>query len=260
MKTTKLIIAFTALFIAASTQAAPNGARKTLVIAGDYWCPYNCLPNSNRPGFLVELVSRALHIYGVDIEYQMMSWNQALGKVKNAEIDGIIGISNPGGRNLVSTKLPLEYCMPKAFTRNDTDWVYNGTESLRGKKLGIILGYTLDESINNYIGMHYASSLGMFIVEDGENAVIESIANIIDGDSDVYIEDERVVKSYTKENGLAQYIKDAGSITENKLPIYVAFAKEVPHINQYIKYFEDGLASLKATGEYDALRAKYNLD
>ena len=45
-----------------------NAARKKLVLAGDYWCPYNCSKDPNYQGFLVDVTRRALHIYGSDIE------------------------------------------------------------------------------------------------------------------------------------------------------------------------------------------------
>ncbi len=259
MKTIKLKLALVVLLIVTSVQAVEK-ERRSLVIAGDYWCPYNCNPESEHHGFLVELARRALHIYGIDIEYRMMPWGQALEEVESGKIDGIIGLSNPKRRKLVATELPLDYSSSGAFTRVDTEWTYDGTSSLRGKKIGVIMDYVVDESINHYIGSNYTTNPGLFMIEDGANAVIESIANLLDKEIDVYIEDERVVKHYIQETGLAQSIRSAGKITKEKLPIYIAFSANIPNIKKYIGYFEEGIASLKATGEYDELRAKYKMD
>ena len=122
------------------------------------------------------------------------------------------------------------------------------------------MDYLVDESINQYIGSNYTTNPGMFVIEDGTSAVIESIANLMDNEIDVYIEDERVVKYYTQETGLAKSIRNAGKVTKEKLPIYIAFSANIPNIKKYIGYLEEGIASLKATGEYDELRAKYNMD
>ena len=259
MKTIKLKLALVVLFAVTSVQAVEK-QRRSLVIAGDYWCPYNCNPESENQGFLVELARRALYIYGIDVDYRMMSWSRALEEVGSGKIDGIIGLSNPKGKKLVSTELPLDYSSSAAFTRADTDWVYDGISSLRGRKIGIIMDYLVDESINQYIGSNYTTNPGMFVVEDGTSAVIESIANLMDNEIDVYIEDERVVKYYTQETGLAKSIRNAGKITKEKLPIYIAFSQDIPNIKKYIGYLEEGIASLKATGEYDDLRTKYNMD
>lgn len=73
MKTIKLKLALVVLFAVTSVQAVEK-QRRSLVIAGDYWCPYNCNPESENQGFLVELARRALYIYGIDVDYRMMSW------------------------------------------------------------------------------------------------------------------------------------------------------------------------------------------
>lgn len=269
MKTTKLISSVIITFFAYFSYAENKIdkylkkepiERKTLVIAGDYWCPYNCLPNSESPGYLIELIKKALYIYRIDVEYRIMSWNDAIRLAEKGEIDAIVGINDFKGRNLVSTSLPLEYSMTDAFTRNDTEWVYDGIDSLRGKKLGIVMSGVMDEMIKHYIGINYPINPDAFSVQEEKNAVIESIADLIDGDSDVYIEDSRVIQSYIKENGLDPYIRNAGHVGKIKAPVYIAFSKSLPNVTKYIEYFTDGLASLKATGEFDSLRLKYNMD
>ncbi len=265
MKTMKLtsiifILFFSCVAWAKETKTEEFNERRTLVLAGDYWCPYNCHPDSKLPGYLVELIRRSLYIYRIDVEYRMMPWSDALDLAEKGEVDGVIGISSVKGRDLLTTRLPLEFSMTDAFTRNDTEWIYDGLGSLRGKKVGIILDYIVDEAINHYVGINYPINPGAFSVQEGENAVIESIADLIDGDSDVYLEDNRVVKYYIEENGLSPYIRNAGHVSRVKLPVYIAFSKKLPNVKRYIKYFTEGLASLKATSELDDLRAKYNMD
>lgn len=268
MKTTKLIAAIIIIFSAYLVYAQSNinkylkedSERKTLVIAGDYWCPYNCLPDSESPGYLVELIEKALYIYSIDVEYRIMSWNDAIKLAEKGEVDAIVGIGDIKGKNLLTTSLLVEYSMTDAFTRNDTEWIYDGIDSLRGKKVGVVMGGILDEVIKHYIGINYPINPGAFSVQEEKNAVIESIADLIDSDSDVYIEDYRVVQHYIKENGLDPYIRNAGHVGKIKAPVYIAFSKALPDATKYIQYFTEGIASLKATGEYDSLRLKYNMD
>lgn len=268
MKTTKLIAVITIIFSAYLAYAQSNinkylkedSERKTLVIAGDYWCPYNCLPDSESPGYLVELIEKALYIYSIDVEYRIMSWNDAIKLAEKGEVDAIVGIGDIKGKNLLTTSLPLEYSMTDAFTRNDTEWIYDGIDSLRGKKIGVVMGGIIDEVTKHYIGINYPINPGAFSVQEEKNAVIESIADLIDSDSDVYIEDYRVVQHYIKENGLDPYIRNAGHVGKIKAPVYIAFSKALPDSTKYIQYFTEGIASLKATGEYDSLRLKYNMD
>ena len=258
-KTIKLILILFNILLVANNSAHAVPDKPKLVIAGDYWCPYNCKPNSDKPGFLVEIFRKAMHIYDVDVDYVMMPWSKALEELDKGNIDGIIGINNVKDKKLVASKLPLEYSVIKAFTKKDSQWIYDGPESLRGKILGIVMNYTADDAINNYVGINYAINPREFIVEDGDNAVIESIVNILDNKCDVYIEDERVVKYYLHITGFDKDIRDAGAISSKPLPIYIALAANIPEVQKYIQYFEKGLASLKATGEYDDLRLRYNM-
>lgn len=257
---TRNLIRFVLLLISLTFQQETMAARTKLVLAGDYWCPYNCKPDSDSQGFLVDVVKRSLYIYGIDIEYKIMPWHEALRKVEKGEIDGIIGISNVKGTSMIVTDTPIEYSSTASFTRCDTNWTYDGIASLRGKKLGIIMDYSLDEDISNYVGTNYPSNPSMFVIEDGENAVVDSITDLINGKIDVYVEDTRVVTRYLNEHALNASVRYAGSISGEKLPLFIAFNDKIPNIKDYIKYLNEGIASLKATGEYKHLQEKYKLN
>lgn len=231
-----------------------------ITLVADYWCPYNCSVEDDDQGFLVELASRALYAYGIKINYKMMSWHEALDAVQNGDVDGIIGISNIDGKNLLATKNPLEYSVTYAYTRTDTKWIYDGISSLNNKKLGVVMDYVLDDSINSYVMMTFPGDQKGFLIEDSAFATVESIANLIDGDSDIFVEDQRVVDYYINKHGLDAYIRKAGRVSKEKMPIYIALNRDHPKVRQYIRYLEDGIASIKATGEYNHLRLKYDMD
>lgn len=230
-----------------------------IVLVGDYWCPYNCAPGSDRPGFLVELITKALSLYDIEVEYRLLPWYQAVLAIENGSVDGIIGISSIEGKPLITTKIPLEYSENVAYTRAGVSWVYDGLNSLQGKKITFIMDYIIDEEINNFIGMNYTQNARLFDVQESESAVIESIANLISGDSDVYIEDKRVVEDYIKHNSVGQYIREAGMVSSKKLPIYIAFSNKIDKHKEYVSFFEQGISSLKATKEYDELKKKYDI-
>ncbi|NRB11428.1 MAG: transporter substrate-binding domain-containing protein [Rickettsiaceae bacterium] len=237
----------------------PSGGRK-IIIAADYWCPYNCTPADKNPGYLVELAKRALYIYGIDVEYKLMSWHQALEDIKLGKIDGIIGITNYQDLNLAVTNLPLEYSNTSSFTRRESTWIYDNIGSLRDKKLGLIMDYSIDDAINDYFTMNFYSSPNKFFIADGENAVGQLINSLVDAEIDIYVEDKRVVADYARRHDLTLEIRDAGEIDKVNLPIYIGLSKKLDNYEKYIEHLENGIALLKATGEYDHLRQKYNMD
>ncbi|MDC0864491.1 transporter substrate-binding domain-containing protein [Rickettsiaceae bacterium] len=259
MKIIKFIFLLMALAITTSGTSYAHKDRKKLIIAGDYWCPYNCLPNSKSPGYAVELTREALDMYNIDVEYQMMPWYQATAMLKKGKIDGVIGVSDPNDA-MLTTEFPFGYSVINAFTRSDSNWIYDGIDSLKNKKLGIIADYVVDEFIAHYFGIYYVRNPDKFVVEMGASAVAASVKNLINGKSDIYIEDKLVAEHYINKNNLSELIRNAGAVGYKKKPLYIAFSSNTPNIKQYIQYLEDGISSLKVTGEYDDLRAKYQMD
>ena len=123
------------------------------------------------------------------------------------------------------------------------------------------MDYQLNDALNHYLGKYYYTTRpDMFIFEDGENAVINHINNLIDSTTDVYMEDLRVVNYYLHKSKFSKYIQDSGSVPSSKLPLYIAFAKSSPFVHNYIKYIDEAIISMKESGEYESLRAKYHMD
>ncbi len=255
--TLNIIIFFS--FIVCAESSTDKRINKKLILAADYWCPYNCMAEDDKKGFLIDLAAKAFEIYNIEVIYKIMPWHQALRAVEDGNIDGIVGISFVEGRNLLTTSLPIEYSTYHVFTKSDNKWIYDDIMSLRGKKLSLILDYNLDYEINRYVKMIFPVNPGIFKIEDGENAVIESIANLLEGESDIFVEDIRVVDYYAASANLTDFIRNAGKLSSKPMPIYIAIRKDLKNASTYIRFLEEGIASLKTTGEYDFLLRKYNL-
>lgn len=66
-------------------------AADTIILVADKWCPYNCTPETERPGFLVEIARRAFELAGHKLEYRLMPWKRAVTEAKRGNVNGIIG-------------------------------------------------------------------------------------------------------------------------------------------------------------------------
>lgn len=234
-------------------------AKEKLLIVGDYWCPYNCNPNDQNPGFLIEVASHAFDIFGYEVEYKMMPWHEALNAIEDGTADAIVGIGNVRGRNVITTKNPQEYSQTKCYTRKDSYWGYDGPSSLNNMRIGFVMDYSIDEDINNYFAINYPFKSDQFVVEDGDDAVTDCIANLVDGSIDVYVEDARVVEYFTRQNNLEPYLRQAGNTGENKMPVYIAIRKNHPSATKLVDLLEQGIASIKSTGQYGYLQNKYGM-
>jgi polar amino acid transport system substrate-binding protein len=231
-----------------------------IVIASDYRCPYIC-SEQEKPGYLVELSRKIFEIYGIRVESKIMPWSDALTAAEKGEVDGVMGISDVEGRDLVLPNSPQAYVSINAFARSDMEWYYDSPDSLSGKRLAIVLDYYLNHPpIQQYITDHFLRNPWDFTVESGENAVVDSINSVIDKTSDVYIGYKDVVMRYLDEDhNNRMQVKECGLISEVPVPIYIAFGGENPNASKYLKMLEDGMSSIESIGALKDIKSKYNI-
>ncbi len=236
-------------------QVKPN----KIVLAADYWCPYNCLPGDDYEGFLVELAKNVFAIYDIEVEYVMMPWFQALDSVKNGHIDGIIGITKEEGEGLLFPTLPQIKSEASLFVRSNDDWIFDGIESMLNRRLSVILDYNIYGVVKEYFINNYPKNPNKFVIEDGSEAVADAIEDLIDERADIFIEDKEVVNYYLSQRNLEHQLKAIQGLKEPASPIYIAFSPKIKIADSVIKMFDEGVNSLIATGDIKELNLKYRL-
>ena len=234
-------------------------AKEKIVLAADYWCPYNCDPKDKNPGYLVELAQKAFEIYGIDVEYKLMSWSDALKAAVEGEINGVIGFGNENPELLVP-QIPQAYSIISTFASKDSNWVYDDIQSLNNHKITLIQDNYMGDLVLQYFTVNYPLRPELFLVETGDYAVANSINHLLEGKAEIYIEDEKVANYYIINNNLSSYIKNSGRITEGaSSPIFIAFSPKCKESESYIKMLEDATQSLNDTGELSHLQRKYDM-
>ena len=63
----------------------------TIVIGADIWCPVNCEPNSDHPGYMIEIANKIFKEQAVKVEYQVMPWARAIVEAEKGNIQAIVG-------------------------------------------------------------------------------------------------------------------------------------------------------------------------
>lgn len=67
-----VILAKIAMMSLWCTFPAAGETDRRLVVAADEWCPYNCMPGSERPGYLIEVLQSVYGKLGITVEYRVM--------------------------------------------------------------------------------------------------------------------------------------------------------------------------------------------
>jgi polar amino acid transport system substrate-binding protein len=78
-----------ALLAAAALAAAPARA-DVIRLRADLWCPYNCEPGADRPGYMVEIAREVFAAAGHEIEYRTLNWVRSLEEARHGTVDGVI--------------------------------------------------------------------------------------------------------------------------------------------------------------------------
>ena len=78
------------LALAVLSPVATAGA-ETLTLVADEWCPYNCTPGDEKPGFLVEIVKKVFEPQGFTVDYKIVPWARAIRDTRAGRYSAILG-------------------------------------------------------------------------------------------------------------------------------------------------------------------------
>lgn len=249
----KLLYVLFCIFLQISTVSASE----KIIIAGDYWCPYNCIPGTDNPGYLVEMISYALASENIQVEYVMMPWQDALRAVNNDEIHAIIAASKEEGENLILTSSPLATSEIGVYTRGIDNWVLDGLQSLKGKTVCLIAGHDTDGIIKQYIMDNYIVSPNLFMIENTRLASVDCVNNLLDGNVDLVVDSDKVVDFVASDAGVSRKLKRVG--TAGKTDLYIAFSPNSSKSKEYLDLLESALTDMQNTTKLKQIAKKYGI-
>lgn len=222
-----------------------------ITIVADQWCPINCEPNSDKPGYVVEVAQRIFNAVGHDVIYQKVPWKRAISGTQKGQYTAIIGATvNQENSGLI---LPQEhFCTLENdyYVQAGNTWVYQGPDSLKGKTLGIINGYFYG-NIQSYIDTGTIKTEKM----TGDTALLLNLKKLIGGRFFALVDWGPVVDNLAQQQGLSKEIVHAGR-GGNTTPLYLGFGSA--H-QDYADIWDKGLKDLKSHGLLEPILQKYGL-
>ena len=235
---------------------ATSGSSDTIVIAADEWCPYNCTPGSENPGFMIEVAREALAPYGHEIEYKTLNWARSLYQAEKGDIDGVVGAVTDEAEGFIFGPAIGTYSDTVVFRAGegfDPDDITN-RPALR---LGAINGYKYYGPVNEFIQAHEDDRQRVQYVS-GENALEQNIRKLIAGRIDVVAEVKSVIEYNLSHLKLAEAV-EVREIDETD-DTFIAFspANELSHT--YADQLTEGVQRLRSSGRYAEIFAKYGVE
>ena len=244
------------IIVLGALQNPADARADVLTLRADEWCPYNCAPGSEKPGYMLDIATEIAKLYGHTIDYKQLSWARAIEETRDGKYVGIIAAAQSDAEGFVFPDQSFGVSTLVYATRKDNDFVYNGIKSLDGKSIGVVQDYTYAEELNDYI-KKYSKDIKKVQVAAGDNALDTNIRKLEAGRVDVIVEDLNVLLQKLNQLGKSDVFKISPS-TE-KLDLYFGFSPKNPKSPEYAKQFSDGLKKLRKSGKINEIMEKYGL-
>lgn len=227
-----------------------------LSVRADYWYPLNGEPDSERPGFAIEILRGIFSDSEWEIDYQLADWSRSLELARDGRIDCVVGVYRSEAPKLAYPETPLAWDTAAFYVRADSDWRYHDPSSLQDVSVGLIAGYGYGEKLDRYIVEHRGDERLRFM--HGHQPLRRNLKKLMRGRVDVLVESPFVMESQLRRMGLSDQVREAGRVGQ-RMPLYFACNPDREGVTGLLSDFDRGMRELRETGEVGEIMSRYKL-
>lgn len=227
-----------------------------ITLVADEWCPYNCSPNTDSPGFMVEIAQYTFERAGYTIKYAIIPWTRAIHGTRTGMYDGIVGVGREEAPDFIFPDLELGLAAHAFFVKNGTSWKYTGLESLEQISLGVIKDYSYGDLYEIYIKPNEGNDKKIQTVT-GATGLMQNTKKLMMGRIDALVEDPSVFQYFLKQTKVPNHFVEVGVAYKEK--VYIAFSPKHADGKKYAKILSDSMQELRSTGKLNEILKKYEL-
>ena len=236
--------------------ALPCAARPAVTLRSDLWCPYNCTPNSDHPGYAVEIAQAVFNDAGYDVDYQLLNRARSIEEVRQGHADGLIGAHATELPGFVIPGEPIGCSSAGFAARRGAGFRYTGPQSLDGMVVGMVATYTFSGALGDYLDRLHGDKSRMQRISS-DQALAKNLLKLIGGRVDVVIDDSQVLERLIDELQLGDRV--TASRNSTRVPVYIAFSPANPASPELAEILRAGTARLRKSGQLAAILARYGL-
>jgi polar amino acid transport system substrate-binding protein len=239
---------------------ANNVLGDQIILVADEWCPYNCSPNSESKGYMIDLATQILGESGHAVKYMALNWSRSIIKAREGKYHGILGACKAEAPDFIFTKEPVGLVDSHFWVKEGDPWRYKGVQSLKDRWLGIIQDYDYGKKLGEYI----KKNSGKFAVQvrAGDDALDILIRKLEHGRINTLNEDKNVFLYKVKMLGKQNMFEDAGhDLTPVEANyVYIAFSPfYLKKSSEYAKILNEGLIRYRKNGKLQKILSTYGL-
>ncbi|NQD36972.1 ABC transporter substrate-binding protein [Permianibacter sp. IMCC34836] len=244
-------------FISLLLPATPLFASPPVVLCADTYCPYNCEPGAEQPGYLIELATAAMASRNETIEYRIEPWERAIVDTRGGRCDALVGTPAGDPADFIFPSVEAGMNVNVFITLAASNWRYRGAESLADIVLGGIDGYRYGEPVDSWIAQHHNDVARVQLIS-GETAIDQNLAMLARGRTTAYLEDKMVLQYRAQITRLGSPWRIAGEAS--RLPFHIAFSPAKPESAARAKALASLIKTWRQNGQLKKLLARYGLD
>lgn len=251
-------VAFLLVWISYCVQlgAEQQDAKEEVIIAADRWCPYNCAPNSERPGYMVELAQSALNAIAPNtyrIVYRVMPWRRAIIQAEIGKIHGVIGAVPSEASELIFPREEQGQMKDSFFTLAESEWTFTDVDKIRlepGFIIGGVDGYNYSAGISDFLSHHTRNAY----IASGLQAHRKLLELLTLRRISAYVGNEFVFFYNLKELGLDKAGYRIAGSSEISEKLYIAFNSDY-----FARLLSEGTELIRESGELQIILQRYGL-
>jgi polar amino acid transport system substrate-binding protein len=225
-------------------------------LRADVWEPYNGEPDSEMPGYMIEIAQIVFKKAGHEIDYAVLPWSRAVELARIGTVNAIVGALKGDAPDFVFPDREAGVSKQGFYILPVSKWAYTGIKSLESQTLGAIADYSYGEDVDEYIAKFKKDNKKIQLVH-GETALETNIKKLERGRITVIIEDEAVMDNYLAKTGRTNKLVKAGTAASEML--YIAFSPSLSKSANYAKILSNGIDELRKSGELEKILKKYGL-
>ncbi|AWL10876.1 hypothetical protein HMF8227_00370 [Saliniradius amylolyticus] len=231
---------------------------ETLSLVADKWCPYNCAPTEQHPGFMIEIAQRVFAKHDIAVNYYLVPWSRALHGVEQGQFDAAVGAARVEAPTLIYPGIEQGWMQNALWTLPERSFNYLGPPSLNDRVLGYTDGYSYGPALDRYIANPNGQArLQAFF---GSSPLADAVKMLQAGRIDVLVEDANVLGFFLKSRQQPP-LANVGKVISNaeRQQVYIAFSPELPEAEQYARWLAEGTQTLRRSGELADILRHYGL-
>ncbi len=226
----------------------------TITLVADDWCPYNCVPRSEKPGYVVEIAREIFEQYGHTVVYEYRPWKRALADAMDGIVDGAIGANLGNMPKGIFHHEPLGFYVMMYFVLKDSPWNYDSVSSLDNHEIGAISGYTYGDPFDEYARTHTESIHFTF----GDDPAVKNFKKLLLKRIDIFIEEHNVATFVMRKQGMSEKIRRAGVNGEPKA-MYIGLSPAKTTSQEYANILSAGIIEMRKSGRLQQILTRYGL-